>query len=95
MTVPLPRYPASALALLLALGITAPPTVAVAVGGRIIWAEGFGWADMENKVGADPLPGKARTSQKIVVAVVTNLENADPTKPASEIADIFAAALPR
>ena len=28
-------------------------TAAVAVDGRIVWAEGFGWADVENKVGAD------------------------------------------
>lgn len=28
-------------------------TVAVAVDGRIVWTEGFGWADVENKVGAD------------------------------------------
>lgn len=29
-------------------------TVAVSVHGRLIWTEGFGWADVENKVGADP-----------------------------------------
>ena len=29
-------------------------TVAVAVNGRLIWTEGFGWADVENKVGAGP-----------------------------------------
>ena len=28
-------------------------SVAVALGGRILWAEGFGWADVENKVGVD------------------------------------------
>lgn len=28
-------------------------SVAVSVNGRIIWAEGFGWADVENKVGVD------------------------------------------
>jgi CubicO group peptidase (beta-lactamase class C family) len=28
-------------------------SVAVAVDGRIVWAEGFGWADVENKVGVD------------------------------------------
>lgn len=29
-------------------------SVAVAVGGRVVWAEGFGWADVENKVGVTP-----------------------------------------
>lgn len=30
-------------------------SVAAAVDGRIVWAEGFGWADVENKVGVDVL----------------------------------------
>jgi CubicO group peptidase (beta-lactamase class C family) len=29
-------------------------SVAVGVGGDIVWAEGFGWADLENRVGVTP-----------------------------------------
>ena len=29
-------------------------SVAVGVGGDLVWAEGFGWADLENQVQVEP-----------------------------------------
>ena len=50
-------------------------TVAIAVGGDLIWTEGLGWADVENRVGATPLT-KFRTasiSKAITSAAVGRL----------------------
>lgn len=73
-------------------------SAAVAVNGRILWAEGFGLADVENGVTVGPHTKMLGSTilliwpdDGIVVAVLTNLEAARPIAAAREIASAFAA----
>jgi CubicO group peptidase (beta-lactamase class C family) len=53
-------------------------SVAVAVEGKIVWAEGLGWADMENRVGVTPLTRfrTASISKALTAAAVGRLVEA-------------------
>ncbi len=49
-------------------------SVAVGVGGDIVWAEGFGWADLENRVPVSPdMPFRIGTASTVLTSAAVGL----------------------
>ena len=49
-------------------------SVAVGVGGDIVWAEGFGWADLENRVPVAPdMPFRIGTASTVLTSAAVGL----------------------